>query len=292
MDSKVIRMAIVTLISLFILIGVVLYAANFDRINMLLNGLSSSDESTSGASYDEANIGVQIGDDLKGFTKDSTFFDEEQTPQEIISADAIAVVMETQTGPGEITVKIKNARGGLEVDQLFIVDVVQTDSGASKDSSATDGTTDSSNSKTSQKSASNTKGTVTKHSDSDFDGVITIEGLEKGTYEITLEERKGYHVPTSPEIVKVTEEKKEASSTGIGSSEEMAKNSSKTSSEKVIYVDGSKDKANTSASTGSSNNSSAQSKSVTDALVNSITSSFGKSSDTTTSTTGLLDGLF
>ncbi len=89
MDAKVFRMAILTIISAFILVAVIIYATNADRINRLF-GKGDQNEASDSASIemsvvDEAAYGQQIGDDLKAFLYDDDFFDEaEEIPSVVV----------------------------------------------------------------------------------------------------------------------------------------------------------------------------------------------------------------
>lgn len=88
MDKRVFRMAILTIISAFILVLVVVYATNRDRINKLFGSedpSASAEESATLESVDERIYGDQIGDDLSGFIYDEDFFDEtEEIPSVVV----------------------------------------------------------------------------------------------------------------------------------------------------------------------------------------------------------------
>lgn len=88
MDAKVFRMALLTIISAFILVLVIIYATNADKIGKLLgkNNNSSSAEASFEVPKEAAAEGVQqIGDDLKSFMYDDSFFDEtEQIPAVVV----------------------------------------------------------------------------------------------------------------------------------------------------------------------------------------------------------------
>ncbi len=89
MDAKVFRMTILTIISAFILVAVIIYATNADRINRLF-GKGAKDEATQDTSVeevvtDDAAYGQQIGDDLNAFLYDDDFFDEaEEVPAVVV----------------------------------------------------------------------------------------------------------------------------------------------------------------------------------------------------------------
>lgn len=89
MDAKVFRLAILTILSAFILVAVIIYATNADKIGRLLGNdnknETSESVSTEEAVADEASYGQQIGDDLKAFLYDDDFFDEtEEVPAVVV----------------------------------------------------------------------------------------------------------------------------------------------------------------------------------------------------------------
>ena len=81
MDSRVFRMALLTILSAFILVLVIVYATNSDKINRMF-GLKQQKEVSTEASSEEASseeeviYGDQIGDSLNAFLLDDDFFDE------------------------------------------------------------------------------------------------------------------------------------------------------------------------------------------------------------------------
>ena len=90
MDAKVFRLTLLTIISAFLLVIVILYATNADKINSLFGaqkgGSAATEYSAEEASViDEAIYAQQIGDDLKSFLYDDDFFDEaEQIPAVVV----------------------------------------------------------------------------------------------------------------------------------------------------------------------------------------------------------------
>ena len=90
MDAKVFRLTLLTIISAFLLVIVILYATNADKINRLFGGKKSNNAvaeySVEGASIvEEPDYAQQIGDDLKSFLYDDDFFDEaEQIPAVVV----------------------------------------------------------------------------------------------------------------------------------------------------------------------------------------------------------------
>ena len=89
MDAKVFRLTLLTILSAFILVAVIIYATNADRINRLF-GKGEKNEATESTTVEEAvaeeeNYGQQIGDDLSAFLYDDDFFDEaEEVPSVVV----------------------------------------------------------------------------------------------------------------------------------------------------------------------------------------------------------------
>ena len=88
MDRRVFRMAILTIISAFILVMLIVYATNAKKINELFGwGQEKEIEAdvTEDAAQEEVFTGDQIGDDLSGFLLDEDFFDEtEKVPSVVV----------------------------------------------------------------------------------------------------------------------------------------------------------------------------------------------------------------
>ncbi len=89
MDAKVFRMALITIISALVLVLLIVYATNADKINGLLGkddgSNSSAEEATALTSEEMSAYGEQIGDNLGGFMLDEEFFDEtEEIPSIVV----------------------------------------------------------------------------------------------------------------------------------------------------------------------------------------------------------------
>ena len=201
MDSKVIRLAILMFISLLVLILVVIYATNTDRINTMINGTTdaSAESEVSAMEGISSDYGEQIGDNLKAFLTDETFFDQNDALEEISSEDVESVAMEVRPGKGSIVVKIMNDRGGLETGELFSVTIA-----GEKNQGKT-------------RSSKTVKETV--YTDDDMNGMIEIDDLPIGSYLVKMQEISGYHVPVTGVIAEVTEKTEETEMTEMSDSE-------------------------------------------------------------------------
>ncbi len=91
MDRRVFRMAILTIISALLLVFVIVYATNTEKINELFGrkntNVSNDTEVEMAASYYSGNsveFAQQIGDNLDGFLLDQDFFDETEKVQSVV----------------------------------------------------------------------------------------------------------------------------------------------------------------------------------------------------------------
>ncbi len=96
MDSKTLRLSVMAIITTVVLIGVVVYAANKDRIDSLLGSGETSESTEAGSEamdeVSETQYGEQIGDNLKGFLTADDFFDKsEQRPSVVVVVDNVPV---------------------------------------------------------------------------------------------------------------------------------------------------------------------------------------------------------
>ncbi len=122
MDAKVFRMALLTIISAFILVAVIIYATNTEKINSLFGKKEKvSEEVTTYVSAEEASIvyGEQIGTDLKSFLYDDSFFDENE------KIPAVVVIKKNSKQPSDSEEEAsaeeeqdENGRGMAVVGQL------------------------------------------------------------------------------------------------------------------------------------------------------------------------------
>ncbi len=96
MDSKALRLSIAAIITTIVLVAVVVYAANIDRINELLGkqpgGAGADEAAETTEKTTETVYGEQIGDNLKGFLTADDFFDKsEQRPSVVVVVDNVPV---------------------------------------------------------------------------------------------------------------------------------------------------------------------------------------------------------
>ena len=107
MDAKVFRLTLLTIISAFLLVIVILYATNADKINKMFvrekSGSAAEEYSGETVPYvDEESYAQQIGDDLKSFLYDEDFFDEaEQIPAVVVIQQNTKTVEEATDNSSE-----------------------------------------------------------------------------------------------------------------------------------------------------------------------------------------------
>ncbi|SDA69467.1 hypothetical protein SAMN02910275_02185 [Butyrivibrio sp. INlla18] len=113
MDKRVFRMAILTIISAFILVLVIVYATNTQKINQLFGWGSKEEEADNAASYysGEEIYSQQIGSNLDGFLSDEDFFDEtEKIPS--------VVVIKKSSGSAEESSEASSLGSSVSDDEL------------------------------------------------------------------------------------------------------------------------------------------------------------------------------
>ncbi|MCR4903596.1 MAG: hypothetical protein K6A23_12110 [Butyrivibrio sp.] len=90
-SDKVFRLSVITIISAFILILVIVYATNTDKFSALWNRKDTDSDITEASSISASGVQIeQIGDNLTGYLVDSEFFDEyEAVPKVVITVDNI-----------------------------------------------------------------------------------------------------------------------------------------------------------------------------------------------------------
>jgi hypothetical protein len=108
MNRRVFSLAILTMISAFILIMVIVYATNADKINRLFGWEKEKQEAVTEEASEketatETVYGDQIGDNLSGFLLDEDFFDEnEKIPSVVVIRQASGAQDQTDETTGEL----------------------------------------------------------------------------------------------------------------------------------------------------------------------------------------------
>ena len=88
MDYRVFRTSVIAIFSALILVLLIVYATNADKINELFGKGGASNDGASAATYSITGgnaFGEQIGDNTQGFLNDANFFDEtEEIPSVVV----------------------------------------------------------------------------------------------------------------------------------------------------------------------------------------------------------------
>ncbi|SFU61440.1 hypothetical protein [Butyrivibrio sp. M55] len=89
MDYKVFRTAVLAIVSALILVLVIVYATNADKINEIFGKKGASGEGASAATSSSSDIGMygeQIGDNTQAFLFEEGFFDaNEEIPSVVVT---------------------------------------------------------------------------------------------------------------------------------------------------------------------------------------------------------------
>ncbi len=120
MDARVFRMAIMTIISAFILVLVIIYATNTQKINALFGwnqkksvAVETEVAAETEASVEEAIYGDQIGDSLNAFLMDDDFFDEtEKVPSAVVVRKTDVVTDDAAAGTESSFAEEGEEKGG------------------------------------------------------------------------------------------------------------------------------------------------------------------------------------
>lgn len=186
MDSKVRIKALATIATTIILILVVVYMVNERQLSRLFRRRSSGSGAavlaTTASNVPKVSkdgvFGEQIGDDLKAFLKDDSFFDGyvpggDTGALNIVSGEvdpnAYAVLMSPKVVDKSIVISLIDEQGSLVTGEGFVVEM----------------------------------NGLHLYKDDDRDGVIYIEGLSAGTYELRLQQQAGYQTQAEPVTVEV-----------------------------------------------------------------------------------------
>ncbi len=175
MDSKLRKMAILASMAVILLVSVLVVYTNSDQ-NANNGGQAVVNISGNEMQSEISDVTAgQIGDDLKSFLEDNTFFDKERNPilEERNRANAVSMVITSVEK--DLRVQIVDTGFQMVPGESFFVTL----------ESAED------------------SGDVWKYKDLDKDGLIYIGGLSAGEYYVELQPIDGYKVPASAVRVRV-----------------------------------------------------------------------------------------
>ena len=172
MGSKRFKRMLFIMIFLFVALVGVIAAANLETVKQKL-GLVSDEGMKEAAMTEESDgNGGQRGDDLSAFLRDETFFDPEVKFKSIETYSGRSVSLIMSSVAKDLRIMIVDSVGNLVTGTPFTVTV----QGAGE------------------------------YTDSDQDGIIYIDGLRAGEYNVSLAEAEGYRVPNTITSIQVKQD--------------------------------------------------------------------------------------
>lgn len=197
MDSRIKKRAILISAGMILLVVAVAVLGNLSRLKnrfsekeeteveseapSRIDSLTGEESAEEGEDAEDAEIyakegfagsdpSLQVGDDLRAFMREDTFFDKELTSYEkkLLEANEKALYFVTTSVEQDLRIQILDSSGAVVTGVPFVINL--KDKGSYKDQ--------------------------------DKDGIIYISGLNAGEYEVTLSEVSDYEVP-KPTLVSV-----------------------------------------------------------------------------------------
>lgn len=195
MDSKTKRRAILISIGMILLVVLVTAFGNLSRLKRQFLGREETgketpseieplaEEESAGEDITQENAGnfakggfagsdpsLQVGDNLRAFLRDDTFFDKELSSYEkkLLEANDKSLYFVTTSVERDLRIQILDGSGAVVTGVPFVIHLKEYGS----------------------------------YKDQDKDGVVYISGLSAGEYELTLEEVLDYEMP-KPTVVSV-----------------------------------------------------------------------------------------
>ena len=172
MGSKRIRRMLFVMVFLFVALVGMIAAANLDTVKNKL-GLSAGGQAQETVMLEEDDTkDGQMGNNLSAFLQDDTFFDPEVKFKSIETYSGRSVSLMMSSVSKDLRIMIVDSAGNLVTGTPFKVTV----QGAGE------------------------------YTDSDEDGIIYIDGLRAGEYNVSLAEAEGYRVPNTITSIQVKQE--------------------------------------------------------------------------------------
>ena len=197
MDSRIKRRAILISAGMILLVVAVAVLGNLSRLKnrfsekeetenegeapSQIDSLTGEEPGESGEETEDTEIyakegfagsdpSLQVGDDLRAFMREDTFFDKELSSYEkkLLEANEKALYFVTTSVEQDLRIQILDSSGAVVTGVPFVINLKEKGS----------------------------------YKDQDKDGIIYISGLSAGEYEVTLSEVSDYEVP-KPTLVSV-----------------------------------------------------------------------------------------
>lgn len=171
MDSKKLRRTLFLVVMMFLMITVVVLMMNWELIEEKL-GLGVRTKETTVSVEEPVAEDKQIGNDLRAFMQDETFFDSDMHYKSIetYAGKSVSIVMSSVAK--DLRIMIVDNGGKLVSGYPFVITIQG----------------------------------LGEYTDTDRDGVIYIDKLRAGEYSVSLNEAEGYRVPNTVMTIKVKQE--------------------------------------------------------------------------------------
>ena len=174
MDSKIKRVVILLCVLMGITVIGIVVLSNMDSLTRKKKPSVSTVASEVVSVEKEESL--QLGHDLDAWKKDASFFDQEaDTLAARILDDMSTLSVKAVSVEKDIRVRVLDYEGKVQTGEAFKIAVANE----------------------------KTPNLFENYTDSDKDGVITIDNLAAGTYEVTLQPIDGYTIPNKPTEVVV-----------------------------------------------------------------------------------------
>ena len=170
MDSKLRKNAIIFVTMAIFCIASIVVIANWENLFGSRKSVNTLQDTTD---TQNANETGQIGDDLKGFLSDDTFFDEKKNVFDLeyyYQMDKLSMIVTSVEK--DLRIQVVDILGNLVTGESLYVTVED----------------------------------VGEYKDLDQDGIIYIADLKAGEYNVSLNELEGYSVPENSTKIRVKEQ--------------------------------------------------------------------------------------
>lgn len=226
--KDIVLRGIAAIITCIVLVFLLVFFTNREKLKEHFAGQSVTDTAAGLVTVEQegnhTEYGIQIGDNLKAFIADDTFFDdyavipvtEDYTEEEVISVSILAA-----SEDGDLVIRLFDSAGTVIRGVRFKATVSREEAG---------------------------RPIELVFVDDDEDGVIRAKGLTNGEWKIMVQELDGYHMPTQGATITLGED----SSALFGSTSDDADDSNDDNSNDDSNNDSSND--NNSNSNESNNN--------------------------------------
>ena len=185
MDSKrspsILIKGVVLIVLAVVAVFLIVYATNRDRLRRVR---PQSGEAASGITLteteQETSYGIQIGDNLKAFLTDESFFDPigASTQETYVEEDVTAVWVHVQSDRNMITIRVTDTDSQLITGKAFAAIVTRIGGATGRTNEMV-------------------------FTDDDMDGVIRTGTLTDGNWTVVMRPFEGYHMPTEEVSVAV-----------------------------------------------------------------------------------------